>query len=82
MADTTAFEKNAEIFFLCVLSIASFGAVGYQNSDIKKKNRFFGSGLFLCLIFQLEKCLQNHGDDGADDEADYADTLKTEIHGE
>jgi hypothetical protein len=37
MADTIAFEKNAKIFFLCVLSIASFGAVGYQNSDIKKK---------------------------------------------
>ena len=46
MADTTAFEKNAEIFFLCVLSPASVGALGHQNGDIIRKTTRKGGFLW------------------------------------
>ena len=80
MADTGIVKKITQIFLLCILPPASLGAGGYQNGHIKRKH--LERGVFLFLFFQLEECFQNYSDDGADDEADNADTLKTEIHGE
>ena len=39
-------------------------------------------GVFLCLIFQSEKCFQNYGDDRPDGETDDANALEAKVHGE